>query len=110
MTTKEILGSNFESMMSEIQRYLNVSKDELDTIAKNPYNAQSALKLVVDRITEMVEDIKYDLQNHIQIPLMKLAAIKDSKATVRDYQSQLAEAIRLEEDEAEVLLKEIEKL
>jgi protein-arginine kinase activator protein McsA len=110
MTTKEILGSNFESMMSYIQRYLNVSKDDLDLISKNPYNAQTALGVVIDRITELVEDIKSDLQNHIQIPLTKLNSIKTVKESVRDYQSQLAEVIRQEEDEANALIKEIEKL
>jgi len=110
MTTKEILGSNFESMMSYIQRYLNVSKEDLDLISKNPYEAQGALNGLINRITELVEDIKSDLRNHIQIPLTKLTALKTVKEAVRNYQSQLAEVIRQEEDEAETLIKEIEKL
>ena len=110
MTTKEILGSNFESMMSYIQRYLNVSKEDLDLISRNPYSAQAALNAVIDQITELVEDIKCDLQNQIQIPLTKLNAIKTAKEAIRNYQSQLTEVIRQEEDEAETLIKEIENL
>lgn len=110
MTTKEILGSNFESMMSYIQRYLNVSKEDLDLISRSPYSAQSALNSVIDRISELVEDIKCDLQNQVQIPLTKLNAIKTVKEAVRNYQSQLTEVICREEDEAKALINEIEKL
>lgn len=110
MTTKEILGSNFESMISYIQRYLNVSKDDLDIILKNPYEAQRALNGLISRITELVEDVKCDLQNRVQIPLAKLTALKTVKETIRSYQSQLDEVIRQEEDEAKTLIEEIEKL
>ena len=110
MTTKEILGSNFESMISCIQRYLNVSKDDLDLISKNPYNAQEALNGVINRITELTEDIKYELQNKVQIPLIRLTTLKTVKETVRTYQSQLAEVIAQEEHEAKTLIEEIEKM
>lgn len=110
MTTKEILGSNFEPMISYIQRYLNVSKEDLDLISKNPYEAQGALNGLISRITELVEDVKCDLQNRVQIPLARLTALKTVKEAVRTYQSQLAEVIRQEEDEAKTLIEEIEKL
>ena len=110
MTTKEILGSNFESMMSYIQRYLNVSKNDLELISKNPYNAQAALDSIIDRITELVEDIKCDIQNRVEIPLARLTALKTVKEAVRNYQSQLAEAISQEEQKAKTLIEEIEKL
>ena len=110
MTTKEILGSNFESMISYIQRYLNVSKDQLDLISKNPYEAQTALNGIVNRIAELVEDIKCDLKDKVQIPLQRLTALKTAKEAVRNYQSQLAEVIAQEEHEAKTLIEEIEKL
>jgi predicted transcriptional regulator len=97
-------------MMSYIQRYLNVSKDEVELISKNPYTAQKALNSVIDQITEIVEDIKYELENKVHIPLQRLTALKTVKEAVRNYQSQLAEVISQEEDEAKTLLDEIEKL
>jgi len=110
MTTKEILGSDFESMILYIQQYLNVSKEDLDLISRNPYEAQGILSGLISRITELVEDIKRDIQDRIQIPLKRLTDLKTVKEAVRNYQSQLAEVIRQEENEAKTLIEEIEKL
>lgn len=110
MTTKQILGNDFDSFIALIKRFISLSSESATQIETNPYAARNAIKDAQGILTENVQDIKELLAAKESIQLVRLKALKDAKQKLRDFDGLLEIAIKQEEDSANALIAEIEAI
>lgn len=110
MTTKQVLGNDFDSFIGLIKRFISPSSESIAQIETNPYIARNAIKDAKGILAENVQDVKELLAAKESIQLSRLKALKDAKQRLCNFDGLLEVAIKDEEDSANALIAEIEAM
>ena len=110
MNTKEILGDQFEKFIQIIKTLVKPTDQFWNQVAVDPNVAIDTIDDLFSRIKDIVDDIKYDIDNKNQFDLDYLINIRDFKIELVAIRAKLIEKTNEEVKAARDLIAQIEQI
>lgn len=110
MNTKEILGDQFEKFIQIIKTLVKPTDQFLNQVAVDPNVAIDTIDDLFSRIKDIVDDIKYDIDNKNQFDLDYLINIRYFKIELVAIRAKLIEKTNEEVKAARDLIAQIEQI